>query len=96
MYQAEFTQLYDRLMKYAYYKAGWYFKDPALRQDATDDAVNTAVDNWVDGEPYDEAKAKRVINNSLRRSSRNKKLQPMRSEEYPPYIETSMRGYIIR
>ncbi len=96
MYQAQFTQLYDGLVRYAYYRAGRYYNDPVLRQDAAEDAVNEAVDNWVNGEPYDESKAKRVICNALRRSSRNRNLEPLRSGEYPPGVDTNMRGYEIR
>jgi len=82
--QAEFTQVYNRLQKYAWYKAGRYFTDRSLRQDAADNAVNDAVDEWIGTENYDEEVAKRVIQSSLRQASRKRNLESieLREDEY--------------
>jgi len=75
--QAEFTQLYERLLSYAYYRAGRYFSDGVQRQDAAERAMNEVVDEWVRLGNYDEEVAKRKIQSSLRQSSRKRKLEPI-------------------
>ena len=92
MYQEQFTQLYNRLLKYAYYRAGRYFRDDALRQDAADKAMNDTVDTWIKEGCYDEEVAKRTIQSSLRQSSRKREVEPVsvEGEEY-----NGMHGYKI-
>ena len=85
MLQEEFTSLYDKLFSYAYSKAGRYFRDMALREDAASEAVNGAVDTFIKEGCYDGKVAKRRIQSSLRQSSRKRKLEPIdlpNSEEY--------------
>ena len=77
MEQEEFTRLYDRLWKYAFARAKRYFKDFVLREDAASEAVNTAVDRWLEEDCYDEDTAKRVIQSSLRQASRKRELEPI-------------------
>ena len=79
--QEQFTQLYNKLLKYAYYRAGRYFRDSVLREDAAADAVNEAVDKWIADDCYDEETAKRVIQSSLRQASRKRELEPIESDE---------------
>ena len=80
MYQQQFTEIYNRLSRYAYYKAGRYFRDAVLRQDAADEAVNDAVDAWINGQLYDEELAKRTIQSSLRQASRKRDVEPVNIE----------------
>ena len=77
LYQHQLTAVYDNLAGYAYSKAGRYFRDVVLRQDAADEAVNAAVDAWVSGQPYDEEVAKRTIQSFLRQASRKRELEPI-------------------
>jgi polyhydroxyalkanoate synthesis regulator phasin len=81
MLQEQFNQMYDRLLKYAFYKAGRYFRDETLRQDAADEALNEAVDTWIRDGCYDEEVAKRVIQSSLRQASRKRSVEPISVEE---------------
>lgn len=85
MLQEEFTRLYDKLFSYAYSKAGRYFRDMVLREDAASEAVNDAVDTWIKENCYDEEVAKRRIQSSLRRISQKQTLEPIdlpNTEEY--------------
>jgi len=75
--QEQFTQLYNRLYRFAYYRAGRYFRDNVLREDAAAEAVNDAVDKFVSGDCFDEEAAKLTIQSSLRQSSRTRKLEPV-------------------
>ena len=56
-----------------------YFKDVVLRQDAADEAVNSAVDEiWQSGclgKAFDEQRTKTTMQSSLRQSSRTRKLE---------------------
>lgn len=95
MLQTEFTQLYERLQRYAFKGAGRYFKDPSLRQDAADNAMNDAVDEWIKLGTYDEEVAKRVIQSSLRKSSRNRNIEPIDlpdTEEYQGFHGYRVKG----
>jgi len=82
-------------MRFAYAKAGQYFKDFVLREDAAEEAVIKAVDKWwkdSSSTPLDEEKAKRVILNSLQYASRRRKLEPINvSREYDGF-----HGYKIK
>jgi hypothetical protein len=90
--QQEFTQLYDKLLRHALYKARRYFKDEVLRQDAAERAVNDAVDKWISEGCYDEDLARTVIDSSLRQSSRHRELEPIPlDDEYEGF-----RGYQIK
>jgi len=89
MLQEEFMQFYNRLLKYAWYKAGRYFKDISLRQDAADNAMNDAVDVWIREGTYDEETAKRAIQSSLRQASRKRDLEPISVDE------EGMHGYKV-
>ena len=91
MNQEQFNQLYDRLSRYAYYRAGRYFHDQTLRQDAADEAMNRAVDTWMEADCYDEQMAKRAIQSSLRQSSRKRQVEPITVHDYE-----NMHGYEIR
>jgi len=94
--QEEFTQLYNRLLRYAYFKATRYYGDLILRQDVANEAVNKAVDNWVDGQPIDEMGARRTIDSYLRQSSRRRKLEPLSFRALPPEVShAAMHGYRI-
>ena len=75
--QEQLTQSYNRLMKHAYYKAGRYFRDKVMREDAAMEAVNDAVDLWIREGCYDEDMARTRIESSLRQSSLTKKLEPI-------------------
>ena len=92
MYQHQFTEIYNSLAGYAYSKAGRYFRDAVLRQDAADEAVNAAVDAWVSGQSYDEEMAKRTIQSFLRQASRKRDKEPINvvGAEYQ-----GMHGYKI-
>jgi len=88
--QTEFTQLYNRLSRYAFFKAGRYFTDPVLKRDAADGALNEAIDEWIRQDNYDEETAKRAIQSSLRQSSRKRKLEPINSVD-----EEGFQGYRV-
>jgi polyhydroxyalkanoate synthesis regulator phasin len=79
--QQEFTRLYDKLLRHAQYKARRYFRDEVLRQDAAERAMNDAVDKWISEGCYDEELARRVIDSSLRQSSRKRELEPIPIDE---------------
>ena len=76
MNQEEFTCLYDRLMRFALYKAGRYFRDMVLREDAASEAVNDAIDVLMKQDCYDVQTARRRIESSLRQASRTRTLEP--------------------
>ena len=94
--QEQYKQLYDRLLKVAYYKAGRYFRDDVLRQDAADKAMNDAVDQWIAEDCYNEELALRTIESSLRQSSRKRKLEPITLTEEEKEIigSDSIHGYL--
>ena len=81
MNQEEFTSLYNRLWKFAYVKAGRYFRDFVLREDAASEAVNSAVDGFIDKDCCDEERARRTIESSLRQASRHRELEPIEVKE---------------
>ena len=93
-------QLYDRLLRIAYYRAGRYFRDEVLRQDAADEAMNDAVDRqtkMIAEGCFDEETAKRTIESSLRQSSRKRKVEPISlTEEEKRLIGSGdVHGYIM-
>lgn len=90
MLQQEFTRFYNKLHAYAYSKAGRYFRDAILRDDAACEAVNSAVDAMVRTGCYDLEKAKRRIQSTLRHSSRKRELEPT------PCDMEGFHGYEIR
>ena len=87
MNQEKFTCLYDRLWKFAYVKAGRYFRDFVLREDAASEAVNLAVDGFIDKDCCDEETARRTIESSLRLASRHREVEPV------PVKEEGFHGY---
>ena len=94
MTQVAFNRLYDKLSKYALYRARQYFRDDSLAYDATDEAMDKVIDSLVGGSEIDNLMmwGKMVISNSLKDSARNRKLEPITvvGEEYE-----DMRGYIV-
>lgn len=94
--QEQFTQLYNRLLKIAYYKAGRYFRDEILRQDAADKAMNDATDKWIAEDCYNEELALRTIESSLRQSSRKRTLEPisLTNEEREIIGSDGIHGYL--
>ena len=99
MKQEDFTRLYDKLMRFAFYKAGRYFRDMVLREDAASEAVNEAINTMVKLDCYDEETARRRIESSLRQSSRTRKLEPTvvkRKEKLRLGIDDSFHGYKIK
>jgi len=98
MNQVDFNRLYDKLMRFAFYKAGRYFRDMVLREDAASEAVNKAIDAVIKSDCYGEETARRRIESSLRQSSRARKLEPTvvkRKEKLRLGIDDSFHGYKI-
>ena len=99
MNQEDYNRLYDKLMRFAFYKAGRYFRDMVLREDAASEAVNEAIDAAIKLDCYDEETARRRIESSLRQSSRTRKLEPIvikRKEKLQLGIDDSFHGYKIK
>lgn len=91
--QEQFTLLYGRLQRYAHYHAGRFFRDPILREQAKDEAVDNATDEMWQSDCYDEETARRTIDSSLRQSSRTRKLEPanVAGDEY-----SNFHGYKVK
>lgn len=98
MNQEDFNRLYDKLMRFAFYKAGRYFRDMVLREDAASEAVNEAIDASMKSDCYDEQTARRKIESSLRQSSRKRELEPTlitKKEQRKLGIDDGFHGYRI-
>ena len=99
MEQEDFNRLYDKWMRFAFYKAGRYFRDMVLREDAASEAVNKAVDAAIKSDCYDEQEARRKIESSLRQSSRKRELEPTiikKKELLQLGIDDSFHGYKVK
>ena len=99
MNQEDFNRLYDKLMRFAFYKAGRYFRDMVLREDAASEAVNEVVDTLIESDCYDEQTARRRIESSLRQSSRKRELEPTlitKKERRGLGIDDGIHGYKIK
>jgi len=98
MNQEDFNRLYDKLMRFAFYKAGRYFRDMVLREDAASEAVNEAIDASMKLDCQDEQTARRKIESSLRQSSRKRELEPTlitKREQAQLGIDDGFHGYKI-
>ena len=98
MNQEDFNRLYDKLMRFAFYKAGRYFRDMVLREDAASEAVNEAIDASMKLDCYDEQTARRIIESSLRQSSRKRELEPTmikKKEQNELGIDDGFHGFRI-
>jgi len=86
MGQVAFNQLYDKLAKYALYRARQYFRDDSLAYDAVDEAMDRFVDALMNNPDMKDLipQGKTIISNSLKNSFRDRKLQPITvtGEEY--------------
>jgi len=92
--QEGYNRLYDSLNRYALYRARQYYRDDSLAYDAADTAMDKfvrALINLPDIENL-EAWGKVVIANSLKDSSKDRKLEPISvvGEDYQ-----GMHGYEI-
>ena len=99
MNQEDFNRLYDKLMRFAFYKAGRYFRDTVLREDAASEAVSESVDILIKSDCYDEQTARRKIESSLRQSSRKRELEPSiikKKEQAKLGIDDGFHGYSIK
>lgn len=99
MKQEDFTRLYNKWMRFAFYKAGRYYRDMVLREDAASEAVNKAVDAAIESDCYDEQTARRRIESSLRQSSRKRELEPTiikKKEQLQLGIDDRFHGYRIK
>lgn len=99
MNQEDFNRLYDKLMRFAFYKAGRYFRDMVLREDVASEAVNESIDVLITSDCYDEQVARRRIESSLRQSSRKRELEPTiikKKEQLQLGIDDSFHGYRIK
>ncbi len=90
-----YTEFYNKIKQYANSRASRLFSDITLRADAVDKAMDKMVDWLLTKQRVDseEAFAKTIVSNSLKNSSRLRKLEVIGSGEDKVYqIIVKKRG----
>jgi len=95
--QEQFTVIYNDYLRFAYAKAGRYFRDKVLREAAAEEAVTKAFDSWWkkdSSKPLDDERIKRIIRNSLQYASQKQELEPVNLPDIDEYY--GYHGYRVK